>query len=43
MKILIAKIVLLIAMMGGLSSLTACERDEGPAEDIGEELDQMAE
>ncbi|MGB1580762.1 MAG: hypothetical protein ACPHER_04565 [Nevskiales bacterium] len=43
MKILVAKILLLVVMLGGLSSLTACERDEGPAEDIGEELDQMGE
>lgn len=43
MKSFITRITLLLAVLAGLSTVTACERDEGPAEDMGEELDQMGE
>ncbi|MDX1497972.1 MAG: hypothetical protein R3352_10480 [Salinisphaeraceae bacterium] len=43
MKDFLTRLMLVMAVLAGMSSITACERDEGPAEDIGEEIDEMAE
>lgn len=40
MKTWISRIMLALAIVAGLSSIAACEVDEGPAEEIGEEIDE---
>lgn len=55
MKNLFGHILVILAVLGGMSTLTACEPKEGPqeapeqapeeglGEDMGEDLDQMGE
>lgn len=39
----ITRLMLLLAVISSAISLSACEREEGPAEDMGEEIDQLDE
>lgn len=43
MKRLLATVLIAFASLVGFAGLSGCEADEGPVEEVGEEIDEGAE